>query len=542
MATMTAFNEKSSVELEPIRTAEEAGEPSSWAISSHENDSHDNDDPNLAATRTISGPPYSAFPRGTKLWIVSMIVVASFISPVTANIYFPALKPIADDLDVSIALINLTLTTYMIFQGLAPTIFGDFGDQAGRRPAYIVAFAIYLVANIGLALQRDYAALLVLRCLQSAGSSGTIALGYAVVADVTSPAERGRYMGFVQCGVNVGPALGPTLGGALSQYLGWPSIFWFLAIFVAVWLCPWIFTVPESCRNVVGNGSVVPPRPWNRPVMDLLRGGKNRSWQVERTDTKPKLRFPNPLKTLVVVRDKESCLILLTCTLIYLQFILIAATLGPIFDDIYGFNDLQVGLCYLPYGAGCCVATIAQGYIVDWNFARISRKLGRVVDRRKGVDLSDFPIESVRIQPLYPAVVMGSAVVTAYGWALHARVTVAAPLVLVFFVGMFVTSSFSVLGTLMVDIYPKSPATATAALNLVRCLFGAVATAVIDYMLEGMGRGWTFTFLALLALMFLPVLRLVEKRGIQWRAERKAREDKQEKAKEVAATSGVQKC
>jgi MFS family permease len=63
----------------------------------------------------------------------------------------------------------------MIFQGLAPTVFGDLADMAGRRPAYIIAFTIYLGANIGLALQNSYAALFILRCIQSTGSSGAIA-------------------------------------------------------------------------------------------------------------------------------------------------------------------------------------------------------------------------------------------------------------------------------------------------------------------------------------------------------------------------------
>ena len=209
----------------------------------------------VEAVSRVASAPYSAFPRRTKIWITTMVTIASVISPMTANVYFPALDSVADDLNVSIALINLTLTTYMIFQGLAPTIFGDFGDTAGRRPAFTLAFTIYLFANIGLALQRDYTALLVLRCLQSAGSSGTLALAYAVVADIASSEERGRYMGLVGAGVNFGPAVGPVLGGVLSHELGWPSIFWFCAIFVFVWLIPWVLSVPETCRNVVGNGS-----------------------------------------------------------------------------------------------------------------------------------------------------------------------------------------------------------------------------------------------------------------------------------------------
>ena len=84
-----------------------------------------------------------------------------------------------------------------MFQGLSPTIFGDLADMAGRRPAYIIAFIIYAGANVGLALQDSYAALFILRCLQSTGSSGAIALGYGVVADMSTSAERGSYMGIV---------------------------------------------------------------------------------------------------------------------------------------------------------------------------------------------------------------------------------------------------------------------------------------------------------------------------------------------------------
>ena len=124
-----------------------------------------------------------------------MVACGGFFSPLSANIYFPALNSLAADLQVSNELINLSLTSYMIFQGLAPTIFGDLADMTGRRPTYILGFMIYIGANVGLALQNNYAALLVLRCLQSSGSSGTVALGNGVVADIASSGERGKFMG-----------------------------------------------------------------------------------------------------------------------------------------------------------------------------------------------------------------------------------------------------------------------------------------------------------------------------------------------------------
>ncbi|KAF7562483.1 hypothetical protein G7046_g1653 [Stylonectria norvegica] len=470
--------------------------------------------------RTSSGPAYSAFSPATRRWVTALVTTASFVSPLTANIYFPALNPIADDLGVSTSLINLTLTSYMVFQGLSPTIFGDFGDMAGRRPAYILAFLIYICANIGLALQDNYAALLVLRCLQSAGSSGTLVLGYAVVADIASTADRGKYMGIVGAGINVGPALGPVIGGLLSQYLGWRAIFWFCAIFVVAWLVPWVITAPETCRNVVGNGSV-PPQRWNRSMVDLFMHR-----DVDRaTIPKRKLRFPNPLRTLVVVFEKEMGLILLINGVIYLGFILVAATLATLFKDIYGYNELEVGLCYLPYGFGCCIAVVAQGYVLDWNYRRVAKKIGFSIDRRRGDDLRNFPIETARIQPVYPTLLLGIGALIGYGWALQVETTVAVPLVLVFLIGMLIPTSFSVLNTLIVDLHPEAPATATAANNLVRCLLGAVATAVIEHMIRGMGRGWCFTFLALLNLALMPVLRLIDKRGLSWRVARLKREE-----------------
>ena len=144
-----------------------------------------------------SGPLYSVFTERQRQYIVFMVAAGGFFSPLSANIYFPALNSLSRELKVSNEMINLSLTTYMICQGLAPTVFGDLADMTGRRPVYMLGFIIYIGANVGLALQNNYAALLILRCLQSTGSSGTVALGNGVVADIASSGERGKFMGML---------------------------------------------------------------------------------------------------------------------------------------------------------------------------------------------------------------------------------------------------------------------------------------------------------------------------------------------------------
>jgi MFS family permease len=101
-------------------------------------------------------------------------------------------------------MINLTLP--QIAQAIAPSIMGTMSDTGGRRLSFILCFIIFIVASIGLALQTNYAALLVLRMVQALGSSATISLSVAVVADVATSAERGKFMGYA--GLLFGPAFG----------------------------------------------------------------------------------------------------------------------------------------------------------------------------------------------------------------------------------------------------------------------------------------------------------------------------------------------
>lgn len=456
----------------------------------------------------------------------------------------------------------------MVFQGIAPTIFGDFGDMAGRRPAFIVAVVIYIfgrftlflpilvkprfanfvpTANLGLALQDNYAALMVLRCMQSGGSSGTLALGYAVVADVATSAERGKYMGIVGAGINVGPALSPVIGGILAEYLGWRAIFWFCFIFSCSVLIPYVLTVPETCRAIVGNGSI-PPEGWHMTVIDFLHArhrerkrrrssahsgsSSHESEQDANYRPKPKLRFPNPLRALRVATDKGVGLIIFYNSLLYLVFIITVSTLSTQFKEIYGYNDLNIGLCYLPYGAGCFAAAVGQGYMLDWNYRRVAKKIGFSIDKKRGDDLSNFPIEKARIVPLYFFVSIGLIAMILYGWVLELRPSVAAPLCLTCIIGLCITGSFGILNTLIVDLSPEAPATAVAANNFVRCEMGAAATAVIELMIGAMGTGWCFTLFALLPLVCSPILWVETKYGIRWREEKRVKRELKKVEKE----------
>jgi hypothetical protein len=97
-------------------------------------------------------------------------------------------------------------------------------------------------------------------------------------------------------------------------------------------------------------------------------------------------------------------------------------------------------------------------------------------------------------------------------------------MVILFFTGHVVSDAFSSLDTLAVDCNIESPATAVAANNLSRCLFGAGAVAAVVPLIERIGMGWTCTFVAGIWVLFSPMLWMVYKRGYRWREQKRLKE------------------
>jgi multidrug resistance protein len=416
--------------------------------------------------------------------------------------------------------------TAQIFQGIAPSFIGNFSDSYGRRPAYVVCCVIYLAANIGLGLQDSYAALLILRCLQSCGSSATIALGSATAADMVTRAERGRYLGYASLGVTLGPALGPVIGGLLENYLGWRSIFWFLAILSGVLFLLVFAVLPETCRSVVGNGSIAPP--WYS--MSLLayvrqtRGSKtDQGTALGSAEAPPRRKRPNPFAALVMFADRSTGIVLGFGSLMYGGYYMVLTTLSTELTARFGYSSIVVGLCFLPMGLGTILYRHTGGWLMDWNFRRHMKMAGLELDKSRQQRLEVLPIERMRIEVSLPLLYLSCGMIVAYGWIMDRRLGLPGILISLFFMSLFFSGALNNLNTLIVDLHASSPATAVAANNLARCLVGAGAAAVGTPMIDKIGMGWTSVFVAGVWAAATPLLWLLAVRGQTWRAETEAK-------------------
>lgn len=369
--------------------------------------------------------------------------------------------------------------------------------------------------------------------VQSSGSSGTIALASAVVSDIVTSAERGANIGYASMGAMVGPAFGPIIGGLLNQFLGWRSIFWFLTIFSGVVFIIVAISLPETCRKIVGNGSI-PTGNWNLSALSYLnlrRQRKAGSEAQERSRSNFKGR-PNPLSSVHIIFQKESGFVILYNGTIFAGLYMILSSMPSQFAKVYGFNSLQIGLCYIPTGLGSMLAAFLNGRLLNWNFRRHAKILGMEIIDKKQQDLTNFPIEAARLQAILPLIYIAAATVVSYGWIMESHTSLAGPVIFLFVSSFCMTGSSTRLSALLIDLNRERPGTATAAMNMVRCWMGAGAVAFVNPLLNAIGLGWTSVMVAGVWILVSPIVLVVMKIGPRWREEKRLKDEKREEERE----------
>jgi multidrug resistance protein len=418
----------------------------------------------------------------------------------------------------------LTVTSYLIFQGIAPSLWGPISDVKGRRLAYCCTFLVFLGACIGLANAKNYATLIVLRCLQSTGSASTIAIGSGVISDITTRADRGGFMGIFQAGLLVPVAIGPVIGGVLAGSLGWRAIFWFLTIYCGIFLFLLFLLLPETLRAIVANGSQLPPSLWGKYPLIVYQKLTRISYNpadisAQRPESK-RIDLTGPLRILF---SKQAAPIIVFLAIYYAVWQMSITAMSTLFKDSYGLSETAIGLTFIANGAGSMIGTLVTGKILDIDYRHILKKHEAQTARSSsgaapGIPhctaiIDDFPLEKARLRLVPIFSVLQCISILLFGWTVqyHNRVHIAVPIISTFVTGWTAISTQSVVMTYLVDVFSDQSAAASASLNLARCLFAAGGTSIIMPMVNGLNVGQAFTIC--LAVQVVALLGA----GVQWR-------------------------
>ncbi|GAB1314804.1 Itaconate transport protein [Madurella fahalii] len=507
-----------------------------------------NQSPNHEPQQPDPHPPFS---KSTRTYLTYLLGFTITLSTLTATIYFPLIPLLTRHFSVPLQSINLTVTAYAVAQALAPALFASLADSLGRRPVLLALVALYAAASLGLAVvsrnatagaasSSSYAALLTLRVLQSVGGSPTPAIAYGIVADVAPLAERGAMLGPMMSFCNGLSAVGPAVGGAVA--LATAGVEWvFLALLVVavVVLVGVGGTLPETLagrrrRGERGGGWAKGwvRRPWWELVVgglgkrrggDKGRGAREKMIVEDEHRGLTKWRVRNAVASFRFILHKDAFAVLWMVASSYTVYYTFQVAIPVIFDEIYGYNELEIGLVFLPGLAGMTIGGIIAGKLVDQNYAATARRHGFEpgVKLNKRHDLCEFPIEAARYRHYLIFVFLEIAVVIGYGWAVWFHVHPAVPIVLQFFACALSTLLSHTASVLLVDIFPDTSSSAYASGQLMRCGLSAASAAVLQPLVDAVGRGWYFTMFSLfLGLTGAASVVISQVKGMDWRRAR----------------------
>jgi len=164
-------------------------------------------------------------PRGGLVLVYAALMLAILLAALDQTIVATALPTIVGDLG-GLSHLSWVITAYLLATTVSAPLWGKLGDQYGRKRLFQTAIVIFLVGSALCGVSRNIYELIGFRALQGLGGGGLIVLAQAIVGDVVSPRERGRYQGAFGAVFGVASVAGPLLGGFFVDNLGWRWVFY----------------------------------------------------------------------------------------------------------------------------------------------------------------------------------------------------------------------------------------------------------------------------------------------------------------------------
>jgi EmrB/QacA subfamily drug resistance transporter len=179
------------------------------------------------------------------LTILTGLLLGMFLGALDQTIVATAIRRIGDDLN-GLSVQAWVTTAFLITSTIATPLYGKLSDIYGRKPLFLIAISVFILGSMLCGLSSSMYMLAAFRAFQGLGAGGLFSLALAIMADIVSPQERPRYMGYFMATFATSSVLGPLIGGFLSGQnsilgvTGWRWIFYvnvpigLLALFVVM--------------------------------------------------------------------------------------------------------------------------------------------------------------------------------------------------------------------------------------------------------------------------------------------------------------------
>ena len=183
------------------------------------------------------------------LVVFSGLLLGMLLGALDQTIVATALPTIVGDLG-GLEHLSWVVTAYLLASTASTPLWGKLGDLYGRKHVYRATIVIFLVGSALCGLSQSMWQLIVFRGLQGLGGGGLIVTSQAIVGDVVSPRERGRYQGIFGSVFGLTSVAGPLLGGFFVDHLSWRWVFYVNLPIGIIALAVTAATLPAIARRV----------------------------------------------------------------------------------------------------------------------------------------------------------------------------------------------------------------------------------------------------------------------------------------------------
>jgi MFS family permease len=163
-------------------------------------------------------------PVRLRILVISLLTV-SFLGALDHTVVSTSLATIAGDLG-ALEHMSWVVVGYTVASTVLLPVLGKLGDRLGPRAVFLTSLVLFLLASLACGFAPTMEWLVVARVVQGMSSAGLQLMSQTIIAQVTTPRERPKYLALIGAAFPIAILIGPVLGGLITDFWGWHWVFW----------------------------------------------------------------------------------------------------------------------------------------------------------------------------------------------------------------------------------------------------------------------------------------------------------------------------